>query len=254
MSNSCPFGQAPIKNLYHYKQLKTYYEQLKTAEFYEDHLKVADILSLCDRARRDRLGREWDARQFYTPSTERLTEEMVGGFYSIDCTMLIALERFIAKWRVAINTSHVLVPIDTAAVLYRDTMCEKIRECIKKLQSAQRNPDYERFCCCGGSMDEVMKSQVSWDFYQEYGPGIIQDDEEGYSWIETPDVTTAEFEQRHTDERMNWQHDLQMLFERFENHLAYFTRVPHKDYQEAYFALSSKKTPSACAKHILSFV
>ena len=227
-----------------------YYEQLKTTEFYEDHLKVSEVLSLCDYVRRDCSGRGWDERQFYTPSTHELTEEMVGGFYCIDCTMLIALERFIAKWRVAINTSPVLK--------YRDTMCQKIRECIKKLQSAQRNPDYERFCCCGGSMDEVMKSNASWDFYQEHGPGIIQEDEDdGYSiwrWIETPDVTPEEFERRHTDERMRWQHDMQMLFEKFENHLEYFTRVPHKIHQEVFFALSSKTTPSACAKHILSFL
>jgi hypothetical protein len=223
-----------------------YYEELKRAAFYEDHLKVSEVLSICDYVRRDCSGRGWDERQFYTPSTEGLIEEMVGGFYCIDCTMLIALERFIAKWRVAINTAPVLK--------YRDTMCQKIRECIKKLESAQRNPDYERFCCCGGSMDEVLKSQASWDFYQDYGPGIIQADENGYSWIETPDVTPEEFERRHTDERMRWQHDMQMLFEKLENHLAYFTRVPHKIHQEVFFALSSKSTPSACAKHILSFL
>jgi hypothetical protein len=112
----------------------------------------------------------------------------------------------------------------------------------------------DQFCGCG-DRTHLFNDDIAWDYYIGFGPGFLQENEEGMmDWILTPEISHEEFEDIYYENRNSWRHDLLYLRERFESHLAYFNRVPHKIHQQVFFALSSKTTPSACAKHILSFL
>jgi len=182
---------------------------------------------------------QWDYE--FVPTMER----MAGGLFSPHCTKLLTLERHISKWRTFINKTY--------EVDYRNSIYEKIKEAIKTI-ARMRNSGHPRYCSCSDGT-HAYNDDISSYYYQEYGPGFLQENEEGImDWVATPDVDREEFERQMVNEQQSWRHDLQSLYKRFVSHREYFDRVPHKIHQEVFFALSSKSTPSACAKHILSFL
>lgn len=171
--------------------------------------------------------------------------KVAGGLFSPACGRVIAFDRFISKWMLFINKEFTLG--------FREVICEKLEEAIDNLHSMEKK-GHERFCGCGDN-SHVFDDEILWDYYTELGPGFLQENDEGMlDWILTPEVSNEEFEDMYHINRNSWRHDLLALRERLESHLAYFNRVPHEIHQEIFFALSCKSTPSACAKHILSFL
>jgi hypothetical protein len=225
-----------------------------TTEFGREAEELLELTSLSEIAEEDNssfVGSDWyeflhNERSIYgTPITIDTVKRVAGGLFSPKCTRIIAFERFVAKWRSFINTEF--------TVRFRDTVCKKLEEGIKTLHSIEKN-GYEQFCGCG-DRTRAYEDDITWDYYMGLGPGFLQENEEGVlDWVLTPEVSHEEFEERYYETAEVWRHDRLDLRERLETHLAYFNRVPHKFHQDVFFALSSKSTPSACAKHILSFL
>lgn len=187
---------------------------------------------------------------FFTSCFGKLVDEMVGGRFSPNCTRLYATERFISKWRNTINRYH---SHDLKAV-----MCRKTEESIVLLGNMMQRRGQVRMCGCS-DLERDDREDLIMMFYQAEGPGhlIINQDEDGIpfpTWVLTPEVSREQFEREFYTDQFEWRHDLQALKDRFEAHLSYFKRVPHKTYQEAYFALASRKINMDCAKNILSFL
>ena len=222
---------------------------LSATTFGKDAFNLMDIFRTCDDIFEEYgeiNGNNWYEvfRDHYNPEIAPIIERMAGGRFSTTCTRLFALEHFISKWGKIINGSF--------SVNYRNAMCKKIKESIKLLRE-KKHAGHERLCGCSDGY-RAYDEQVAWDYYLHSGPGYLLDDEQAIPlWVSTPDVTHDEFEQQFRIEQMSWRHDLGALLERFEAHDRYFKRVPHRENQKTFFALSTK-TPSACASLIISFL
>jgi len=212
----------------------------------EEFLEVNHYFDIAEIERQSFTGSDWyEFLATDTGMTIDRVKRIAGGLFSPKCARIIALERFVAKWRLFINKEFTLS--------FRDTICNKLKEGIRHLHLMEKN-GIGQFCGCG-DRTRAYEDDITWDYYMGLGPGFLQENEEGVvDWVLTPEVSHEEFEERYYETAEIWRHDLLDLRDRFETHLAYFNRGPHKFHQDVFFALSSKSTPSACAKHILSFL
>lgn len=183
-------------------------------------------------------------------SFRKVLDKVVGGYLSIQCTKLYALENFIQKNRTTINRYNE----PGRKTHFRDLVCNMIKETIKKLHD-MKEEGQERLCgCCNIERAEDEELMIL-NCFGGFGPGYFTRDQNGFrQWVSTPEISIEEFQRNLEFEKLQWRHDLLLLADRFEDHLAYFQRVPHHSYQEAYFALSSSKINQDCAKNILSFL
>lgn len=203
---------------------------------------------------------------------QKLLDKVVGGHFSTQCTRLYAFENYLRRNRTTINRYNEKNKIKG---LLRDVMCQKIKESIKKLDD-MRVGGHERLCGCSDRQraeEEELMIQMCFDL--ELGPGHFARNQNGArqwvsdapwvtiqefqrnlarQWVSTPDVSIEEFRRNIDFEKLRWRHDLQRLRNRFENHLAYFQRVPHHSYREAFLALASCKINEDTARNVLSFL
>ena len=229
----------------------------KTTELSKDSYNLIMISDKCTTAfniahsnhgngTSDILGPEWIS--FFTEDFGKLIDNLVGGRFSIACTRLYATERYIAKWRNTINRYH---SHDLKAV-----MCLKIEQAINQLDDMKKSR-HEHMCGCSDLERKKDEETIMRFYHQERrtpGRVVINDHDGLLTWVTTPEISPEEFEREFYINQFMWRHDLRTLKDRFEAHLAYFRRVPHKTYQEAYFALASRKINQDCAKNILSYL
>lgn len=190
-------------------------------------------------------GNNWDTDIYYDTEFIKTIHKMAGGKFSTQCTKLYALNRYIRKWRKTINKD---IKHD-----FKNMICKKTQEAINELKKWRAN-GHERLCGCSDGLRSY-DEEVSWGYYESEGPGYLhEDDQQVPTWVQTPEISHEEFEHNFEIEQLSWRHDLVELLNDFEDHLAYFKRVPHHDLQKTYFELSSKIVPSACAINIISFL
>lgn len=235
---------------------------IKTSQLGKEASELLTIYRKCDDAFERAYSRhgngEWDIIGndwifFYCDENfQKLIDRVVGGYFSTQCTKLYALDNFLQRNRTTVNRYHETNKIKT---ILRDIICKKIKDSIKTLHD-MRDEGQERLCgCCDLVRAEDEQLMISNCFDEGLGPGYFVRDEHGYrQWISTPEISIEEFKRNLEFEKLRWRHDLQRLAQRFEDHLAYFKRVPHHNYRQAYLALSYSKINEDCAKNILSFL
>ena len=234
---------------------------MKTSQLGKDTVDLLTIYRKCDEATERAHGAWADIIsddywvRFCAHGDEKfqkLLDKVVGGHFSTQCTRLYAFENYLRRNRTTINQYNEQNKLKT---LLRDVMCEKIKESIKKLDD-MRVGGHERLCGCSDrerAEDEELTIEKCFD--EGLGPGYFTRVQYGYrQWVSTPELSIEEFQQNLDFEKLRWRHDLHRLRQRFQNHLAYFQRVPHHSYREAYLALSSRKINEDCAKNIISFL
>lgn len=230
---------------------------MKSTDLGKDSTDLATIFQKCNTAAAiansrhgngpsDITGPDW-IYIYFNEDFGKLIDQFVGGRFSTQCTRLYAIERHINKWCKVINrcSSHDLKAMASL----------KIEQAITQLDLMKEN-GCERLCGCSDPEREADEKLIM-RFYreEERGPGYLVSDQDGFiNWVTTPEISSEDFERAFYAEQFMWRHDLQNLRDKLDSHRSYFNRVPHRTYQEAYFALASCKINEDCAKNILSYL
>lgn len=223
---------------------------IRTTELGKDYEDLIRIFNMCKHAL-DRCGESTSIThqwiKFYPEEMgwnrehAFLNKMNKGMQYSVGCTINFTLNNFLKKWRKTVN--------EVSDIGIRASLMENLENSIAELDDRLTWPYWPDYCACHDPHTQVTQ-EAHMDHFRAFGPGYLEDG----LWRFTPSVTSAEFEAQWHENKKTWSHSLPELKDSLTNHLKYFKRIPHRNYQSAYFAISSNKVPQPCSLNIISFL
>lgn len=159
------------------------------------------------------------------------------GIYCKDCTTVMALNRFLDKWKIYINNEeHFLT--------YKEYIIGKISETINQIKERYDSFDdtsFKHLCGCT-NFDRGIEEDILWrNHMQSYKHGVI--------------TSSSHEEYKNIFEgSLAWRNDLNKHLNKLNSHLDYFKRVPHKVYRDNILVPLTFATNSDCVNTIIGFL
>lgn len=226
----------------------------KTAPFWQDYSDWLAVIALCSDAEK-RYHNTPEASSCWIHNYKRVPKwikalkfikKTLGKYYGTRCTLHLITNKFLKKWRKTVNED---VPIQV-----KTNITDKLTEYCDELYARNGWEGWPSHCGCFNIRQQIHEEDT-WEHYKVFGPGYLDRTlPHGQVWTFTPSVDPEEFEAQWYERRKVWAHMLPELEDQLWGHLNYLNRIPHKSYQEAFFALTSSKINMDCAHNILSYL